>query len=53
MITKRIVAEDPKIRELQEKIKDKGYIDGAIQRIALILSTKLIEVKEPNNERPF
>lgn len=51
MITKKIVAENPRIRELKEKIKDDGYIQGAIQRIALVLSSKLIEVKEITNER--
>lgn len=53
MMTKTIVAEDPRILELKEKIKDDGYIQGAIQRIALVLSDKLIEVKETTNERLF
>lgn len=51
MNSKTIVAENPRIRELQEKIKDEGYVQGAIQRIALVLSSKLIEVKEITNER--
>ncbi|OQA63972.1 MAG: hypothetical protein BWY39_00573 [Spirochaetes bacterium ADurb.Bin269] len=42
-MTKKIVAESPKIRELREKIKDHGYVQDAIQRIALVLSNKLIE----------
>ena len=51
MITNKIVIENPRIRELKEKIKDEGYVQGAIQRIALVLSRKLIEVKEITNER--
>lgn len=51
MNSKTIVAENPRIRELQEKIKDEKYVQGAIQRIALVLSSKLIEVKEITNER--
>lgn len=50
-MTKTIVAEDPRILELKEKIKDDGYIQDAIQRIALVLSNKLIEVKDSKNER--
>jgi hypothetical protein len=53
MMTKAIVTEDPKIRELREKIKDEGYIQGAIQRLALVLSDRLIEVKERTDERLF
>lgn len=53
MMTKVIVTEDPKIRELREKIKDDGYIQGAIQRLALVLSNRLIEVKEHTDERLF
>ncbi|HNY17773.1 MAG TPA: hypothetical protein PK542_02975 [Treponemataceae bacterium] len=52
-MTKTIIAEDPKIRELREKIKDEGYIQGAIQRIALVLCDRLIEVKEINHERQY
>ncbi len=51
MTTKLPAAENPRIRELKEKIKDEGYVQGAIQRIALVLSTKLIEVKEITHER--
>ncbi len=47
------VAEDPRIRELREKIKDDGYVQGAIQRIALVLSDRLIEVKETDHERKY
>lgn len=50
-MTKTIVSENPRIRELREKIKDDGYVQGAIQRIALILSNRLIEVKDHTNER--
>lgn len=53
MMTKAIVTEDPKILELREKIKDEGYIQGAIQRLALVLSDRLIEVKERTDERFF
>jgi len=53
MMTKAIVTEDPKILELREKIKDEGYIQGAIQRLALVLSDRLIEVKEHTDERLF
>ena len=51
MITKKIVPENPRIRELKEKIKDDRYIQGAIQRLALVLSSKLIETKEISHER--
>jgi hypothetical protein len=50
-MTKQIVTENPRILELREKIKDEGYLQGAIQRIALVLSNKLIENKESANER--
>jgi len=52
-MTKQIVTDNPRILELKEKIKDEGYIQGAIQRIALVLSNKLIEVKDTNNERLY
>ena len=52
-MTNASVAEDPRIRELREKIKDDGYVQGAIQRIALVLSDRLIEVKETNHERKY
>jgi len=48
MMTKQVVTENPKILELREKIRDEGYVQGAIQRIALVLSNKLIESKETN-----
>lgn len=50
-MTKTVSAEDPKIQELREKIKDEGYIQGAILRLALIMSNRLIEVKEQTDER--
>ncbi len=53
MITKPQNVVSPKILELKEKIKDESYVQGAIQRIALVLSNKLIEVKDNVNERPF
>jgi hypothetical protein len=52
-MTNASVAEDPRIRELREKIKDDGYVQGAIQRIALVLSDRLIEVKETDHERKY
>jgi hypothetical protein len=52
-MTKTTIAEDPRIRELREKIKDDGYIQGAIQRIALVLSDRLIDVKETDHERQY
>jgi len=52
-MTKQIVTDNPRILELKEKIKDEGYIQGAIQRIALVLSNKLIEVKDTTNERLY
>jgi len=51
MMKKKIAADNPRILELKEKIKDNGYVQGAIQRIALVLSNKLIEVKEIPNGR--
>lgn len=36
-----------RILELREKILDENYINGAIQRIALILSRQLVE--KPKN----
>jgi hypothetical protein len=50
-MTKQLVTENPRILELKEKIKDDGYVQGAIQRIALVLSNRLIEVKDITNER--
>ncbi len=51
MNTKTILPENQRICELKEKIKDDTYIQGAIQRLALVLSNKLIEVKEITHER--
>lgn len=31
------------ILDIREKLKDKGYIDCAIQRIALVLSKRLMD----------
>ena len=36
----------PYILEMREKIHDEKYLDGAIHRIAMILSRKLIEDNE-------
>ncbi len=52
-MTKKIATENPRILELKEKIKDEGYVQGAIQRIALILSNKIIEGKDVFHERVY
>ncbi len=52
-MTKAVVNEDPKIQELREKIKDEGYVQGAILRLALVMSERLLEVKERTDERLF
>ncbi len=52
-MTKQVVTENPRILELREKIKDEGYLQGAILRIALVLSDKLMETKEHTNERLY
>ncbi|MCD1653421.1 hypothetical protein K7J14_01750 [Treponema zuelzerae] len=49
-MTKQIIT-DPRILELKEKIKDNGYVQGAIQRIALVLSDRILEVKDTMHER--
>ena len=33
----------PKILELKKKIKDSSYVDNAVQRIAQVLSRKIVE----------
>jgi hypothetical protein len=52
-MTKQIASDSPRIRELKEKIKDEGYLQGAIQRIALVLSNRLIDVKDTVHERTY
>lgn len=37
----------PRILELREKIQDKSYLDSAIQRIAQVVSRRLVE--EPDS----
>ena len=49
-MTKQIIT-DPRNLELKEKIKDNGYVQGAIQRIALVLSDRILEVKDTMHER--
>ncbi len=34
---------DARVRELQQKVYDQVYMEAAIQRIALVLSRKLVE----------
>lgn len=36
----------PRLLELREKIQDKEYLDNAIQRIAQVISRKLVENAE-------
>ena len=36
----------PRLLELREKIQDKEYLDNAIQRIAQVISRKLVEDPE-------
>lgn len=36
-------AVSPKVLELREKIRDNDYIDSAIQRIAQVISNRLVE----------
>ncbi|HOT62624.1 MAG TPA: hypothetical protein PLU93_07145 [Treponemataceae bacterium] len=45
------VPKDARILELREKIKDEGYVQGAIHRIASVLSNRLIEIKDTAHER--
>ncbi len=33
----------PRIKELQMKIQDENYVNGAIERIALIVSRQIVE----------
>lgn len=53
MMTKQAVSENPRILELREKIRDGGYLQGAIQRIALVLSNRLVENKDQSDERKY
>jgi membrane protein insertase Oxa1/YidC/SpoIIIJ len=53
MSTRTIAVESPRILEIKEKIKDEGYIQAAIQRLAQVLSNNLIEIKESGNERTY
>ncbi|HAH60527.1 MAG TPA: hypothetical protein DCL73_00350 [Treponema sp.] len=41
----------PRVLELRAKIQDKEYIDNAVQRIAQVISRKLIE--EPDDDTLF
>lgn len=34
---------DARVRELRQKVHDQMYMEAAIQRIALVLSRKLVE----------
>lgn len=37
----------PRVIELRKKIHDASYVDYAVQRIALVLSRRLVEDDEP------
>ena len=37
----------PRVLELRKKIHDASYVDYAVQRIALVLSRRLVEDDEP------
>lgn len=37
------LAREARVRELQQKVHDQEYMEAAIQRIALVLSRKLVE----------
>ncbi len=41
----------PRVLELRAKIQDKEYIDNAVQRIAQVISRKLIE--DPDDDTLF
>lgn len=47
---KKIEPNTTRILELKEKIKDERYIQGAIHRIALVLSDRIIDVKDKRYE---
>lgn len=38
-----IASREMRVRELQQKVQDQAYMEAAIQRIALVLSRKLVE----------
>lgn len=50
-INSKIMGEDfstsKKVLELKEKIRDDDYVDGAIQRIAQVISQKLVDSTVP------
>jgi len=35
----------PKIKELQKKIQDENYINSAVDRIALVMSRHIVDLK--------
>ncbi len=38
----------PRVMELKEKIKNPRYVNSAIQRIAQVLSRRIVEESEPS-----
>jgi hypothetical protein len=38
-----LAAEDARIRDLQKKIQDDNYLNNAIDRIAVVISRRLVE----------
>ena len=49
--TKNLVQKEfsPKVLELREKILDDNYVNNAIQRIAFVLSRKIVEKPKGRN----
>ncbi|MDR1748662.1 MAG: hypothetical protein LBR47_06345 [Spirochaetaceae bacterium] len=51
LILPRSGTDSPLVSEMQAKILDDSYIQGAIFRIALVLSNRLVEIKDGFHER--
>lgn len=51
MMPARKKNDSQRLDEIREKIRDEQYIEGAIQRLAQVLSYKIIEIKEFSNGR--
>lgn len=43
----------PRVVELREKIQNKDYLDFAVQRIAQVLSRRIVESTEKRTHRGF
>jgi hypothetical protein len=49
MQTEEILKEEelsPRLKELQEKIQDESYINNAVDRIAVLVSKRIIDLQE-------